>query len=49
MGMETEYGEDEIDAQEKSANDKNKQKAPIQNEIEHPESALPATPLRFGR
>ncbi|CAI9118409.1 OLC1v1019976C1 [Oldenlandia corymbosa var. corymbosa] len=50
MGLEAEFEDDEIDAQDRSSRDGNKHKAVIQNETEqNPESAPPATPLSFGR
>jgi len=42
--------EDETEASEKNGVDKTLQKAEIQNNDEqHPNSALPTTPLRFSR
>ncbi|KAL3505969.1 hypothetical protein ACH5RR_031351 [Cinchona calisaya] len=51
MGTEVELEEDETDAPEKSARDRNLHKTAIQNDVElqNPESAPPATPLRIIR
>ena len=51
IGTEAELEEDETDALEKTVKDRKPHKTAIQVDVEqqNPESAPPATPLRFGR